>query len=75
MSVNVKFSNGEIQKVDKISLYDASLLDGSTVIIGKPGTGKTHYICTCLKQGFLPGIEEIYYVGPSSTLTIKRENE
>lgn len=75
MNVNVKFDNGEIKNVDKNLLYDSSLITGNTIIVGKPETGKTAYVCRCLKQGFFPGIKEIYYIAPSETLTNKRVDE
>ena len=55
--VNVRFvSSGEVKTVHKTLLYDASLTFGNTIIVGKPETGKTAYVCRALKNGFFPGV-------------------
>ena len=75
MSVNVKFLNGETKDTDRELLYDASLITGNTIIVGKPETGKTAYVCRCLNNGFFPGLKEVYYIAPSETLTNGRIDE
>ena len=74
-SVKVRFQDGNVKKVSRKLIYDASYLNGNMVIVGKPATGKTEYVCRCLNNGYYKGVKEIYYVAPSETVSEKRAQE
>ena len=75
MSVKVKFENGKVDYVRRNLLYNGSLSDGNTVIVGKPNSGKTQYVCKCLMNGMFGDVEELFYIAPSETLTNDRKKK
>ena len=55
----MKFVNGETKNTDRELLSDGSLITGNTIIVGKPETGKTAYVCRYLNAVFFPGVNEV----------------
>ena len=75
MNVDVQFKDGSAMNVSSSMLYNASLKNGNTVIVGRSDTGKTAYVIKSLRHGYFPGIKEIYYIAPKITLTYNRTQE